>query len=145
MASEIHTLVTNLCIIQIKEFFDNHIDVTRVQCDSWAARALGQTVCASTLQGVSSYTVVASDSTTEPGKVVQFRGPEDAFDLELIRNIRVAYGSRFVPEHESIGTIGGLHAYIMNDIGGISVYLARDRLRAHGSRLLKNTVQDFAR
>ncbi|KAJ5917562.1 hypothetical protein N7466_011116 [Penicillium verhagenii] len=41
--------------------------------------------------------------------------------------------------------LAGLKAYIMDNVGGVSVYLARDQLRANDGRLLRVTLTDFAR
>lgn len=42
-------------------------------------------------------------------------------------------------------TLVKLHIYTMNNVGGISMYLARDQLHRHDCYLLRQTVQDYAR
>ncbi|OAA70372.1 hypothetical protein ISF_02346 [Cordyceps fumosorosea ARSEF 2679] len=80
--------------------------------------------------------------------VVQSRSPENALDIELIRHAQTAYGSRFVPCPRYLGSLAKLYAYSMDNVrmyaGGVSVYLARDELRANGNRLLKVAIEDFA-
>ncbi|KAF1954134.1 hypothetical protein CC80DRAFT_493979 [Byssothecium circinans] len=146
MPSEMQTLIANLSRMQIDDFFRENADVTRAECDQWATQAVGRPVCASPVQGVTSYTVVPVDRVDgDTGIVIQFRSAEYAFDLEFLQYVQVAYGSRFVPRHRDSGTLGGLHAYMMDDVGGVAVYLARDQLRAHGGCLLSNTLEDFAK
>lgn len=92
------------------------------------------------MQGGCSYTVV-----TESGSlVVQFRSSDSALDLGFLQDIEQAYKG-FVPHHESVGKIGELHVYRMNNVGGVAMYLARDQLHANDCLLLKKTLQDYAR
>lgn len=142
MPSEIQNLIQDLSKRQIDAFFQDNTDATRAQCDEWATQAVGRPVCASPVQGATSYTVVTIDSTA--GVVVQFRPVEYALNIEFNRAIQAAYGPRFVPSLQESGTLGGLHAYTMNDVGGVCAYLARDQLHAHHGRLLRNTLEDIA-
>ncbi|KAF6812007.1 hypothetical protein CPLU01_15003 [Colletotrichum plurivorum] len=131
--------------MQINEFFSQRSNLTQGDCDRWAERDLGGPVRASTVQGVTSYTVEAVED--DKGGVMQFRSPDDALDIGLIQRAQEAYESRFVPcprEAEGGGSLTGLQAYIMNNVGGVSAYLARDQLRADDNRLLRVTVKDFA-
>lgn len=144
MPSEIHQLVSDLSIMQINEFFSQRPNVTQGACDQWAALALGGPVHASTLQGVTSYTVEAVQAGNGEG-VVQFRSPDDALDITLIQSAQEAYGYRFVPCPRDGGCLAGLKAYIMDNVGGVSAYLARDQLRANDGRLLRVSLTDFAR
>ncbi|KAF6829242.1 hypothetical protein CMUS01_08245 [Colletotrichum musicola] len=101
--------------------------------------------CTRTFQGVTSYAAEAAED--DKGGVVQFRPPDGALDIGLIQRAQEAYGSRFVPcprEAEGGGSLTGLQAYIMNNVGGVSAYLARDQLRADDNRLLRVTVKDLA-
>ena len=50
----------------------------------------------------------------------------------------------FTPHHQFFGKLGELHIYIMNNVGGVSMYLARDALSQNNFSLLKCTVRDFA-
>ncbi len=86
------------------------------------------------------YTVVPDD---DNGTVVQFRAADDAFNLDLLMSVEQAYG-RFVPRHQRASNLGELHVYTMTNIGGVSVYLARDQLRAHRGHFLATTLQGFA-
>lgn len=142
MPSEIHRLVAELSRIQIYEFFNQRPGATQAGCDQWAEWALEGPVRASAAQGVTSYTVEAVQGVE--GGVVQFRSPEDALDISSIQKAQEAYGSRFVPCPRDGGNLTGLQAYIMDNVGGVSVYLARDQLRANDGRLLRVALEDFA-
>lgn len=50
-----------------------------------------------------------------------------------------------MPQHRSGGTLGKLHTCKMNNVSGISMYLARDQLHRHDCYLLRQTAQDYAR
>ena len=116
--------------------------ITQEQCDQEAARITNGLVHPSAVQGGTSYTVV---STTTTGMiVVQFRRADSAFDLELLGYAQEAYAN-FMPRHEMAGNFDKLLVYTMNDVGGISMYLARDKLFKNNFSLLRETVKDFAR
>lgn len=141
MAVTMQKLIEDLTIMQIDAFFKEHTDVTQAECDEWAAKAIGRPVRASPVQGSTSYTVVAVDG---DAKVVQFRAFQYALDVAFLQEVEAAYGHRFMPCHRDIGTFHGLHAYMMNDVGGVCVYLARDQLQADDGRLLNNALEDYA-
>lgn len=124
-----------LAIYQISNFFKKNAPVTQEQCDLEAKRITGQSVYTTKLQGGASYTVVSSDETC----IVQFRASHSALDMNVIGYIETAYDG-FTPRHQIVGKMGELYVYTMNNVGGVSMYLARDDFD-----LLKNTVQDFAR
>ena len=67
-----------------------------------------------------------------------------ALDMGFLEHIEQAYGP-FTPHHESVGKLGQLHVYTMLNVGGVSMYLARDALNQNNFSLRKYTVQDFAR
>ncbi|KIY66631.1 hypothetical protein CYLTODRAFT_354692 [Cylindrobasidium torrendii FP15055 ss-10] len=125
---------------QISRFFEKNAPATREECDLEAVRILGTPVHATSLQGGQSYTVLNSDET----RVIQFRAGYAALDMEFLEHIEQAYG-RFAAHHESIGRLGQLHVYVMPNVGGVSMYLARDALNKNNFSLRKRTVQDFAR
>ncbi|KAM0417394.1 hypothetical protein ACHAPT_012629 [Fusarium lateritium] len=122
------------------ECFKEH-NVTQTECDKWASQVVGQRVRASTVQGATSYTVVTVNGARE---VVQFRSAEYAFDLGFLQCVEEVYGHRFVLHHRDCGTLRGLCAYTMNNVGGVSAYLARGQLRANGGHLLSTALKDFA-
>ena len=51
----------------------------------------------------------------------------------------------FVPRHHWVGYLGELYVYTMGNVGGISMYLARDQLCKNNFSLLRRTVSDFAK
>lgn len=128
--------------MQIEQFFLDAAPLTQDECDQMAREIIGGPVRPSAVQGATSYTVVPVDLAA--ALVVQFRAPEYAFDLELLDNVKQAYGV-FVPQHKYSGNLGNLIVYTMENVGGVSAYLARNQLRAHRGRLLNTTLQDFAR
>jgi hypothetical protein len=119
MALEIHRLVADLSTAQIANFFRERPYATQAGCDQWAAEAVGETVGASFVQGVTSYTVETK------GVVVQFCSAEDALDIQSVREAQIAYGPRFVPCPRASETPFGLYAYVMNNVGG-SVSILRE-------------------
>ncbi|KAJ3992926.1 hypothetical protein F5050DRAFT_1810990 [Lentinula boryana] len=118
---------------QISNFFEKNAPATQRECDLEAVRITGTSVHTTSL-----HTVLNSDET----RVVQFRTGYAALDMEFL--IEQAYG-RFTPHHESVGKLGQLHVYTMLNVGGVSMYLARDALNQNNFSLRKYTVQDFAR
>ena len=123
---------------QISQFFSKNAPVTQQKCNEEAERIIGMPVLPSTVQGGSSYTVVAG------GSIVQFRVPRSALDLDLLGYVEQAYAG-FTPHHSSAGREGELYIYMMNNVGGISMYLARDRLFRDNYCLLRETLKDYAR
>lgn len=137
------TLIHTLSQLQISEFFSENAPPSQTACDQHAAHLLNTpSVRPAQVQGSTSYTVVPFDDNV--GHVVQFRTPEYAFDLDFLGFVERTYGERFVPRHRCVGALGGLLVYSMNDVRGVSVYLARERLRADGGWRLRTAVRDFA-
>ncbi len=141
MAS-MEALIDHLSRSQIRDFFRNNTAHAQEECDQLAAQILDGPIRPSTVQGVSSYTVLPVDENNM--FVVQFRATDDAFDLDLLRYVEQAYRERFMPRHQLAYNLGGLLVYTMDKVRGVSVYLARDQLRANGGRLLSTTLEDFA-
>lgn len=126
---------------QISNFFKDNAPATQQQCDSEAERIIGMSVYTTALQGAESYTVIGSSDGT---RVVQFRASYAALDMDFIGYIEQAYNG-FTPHHQYIGQFGQLHVYMMRNVGGVSMYLARDNLNQNNYYLLKYAVEDFAR
>ncbi|KAF9484757.1 hypothetical protein BDN70DRAFT_872000 [Pholiota conissans] len=128
-----------LSAYQISRFFTRNAPVTQEQCNEEAIRLTGAASAIPTpVQGGGSYTVVAGDS------VVQFRDSDSALDIRLLRCVEEAYAG-FVPHHLHAGEVGNLHVYMMNNIGGVSMYLARNALHRDEFHLLRRTLEDYAR
>ncbi|CAA7261240.1 unnamed protein product [Cyclocybe aegerita] len=130
--------ISALSRYQISQFFSKNAPVTQEQCNQEAERITGASASPSTVQGGTSYTVVAGES------VVQFRAGHSALDLQLLRCVEQAYAG-FVPHHLHAGEVGKLYIYTMDNVGGVSMYLARDQLHRDNYRLLQRTVKDYAR
>ena len=113
---------------------------TQQQCDQEAERLTGMSVHTAPVQGGNSYTVLSNDETV----VVQFRAGDSALDISLLECIEQAYGG-FAPRHQFVGNMGELHVYTMSNVGGISMYIAREELFQNNFYLLRQTVSDFAR
>ncbi|KAI9822089.1 MAG: hypothetical protein M1826_000549 [Phylliscum demangeonii] len=128
--------ISQLSRKQISDFFSKNPRPTPQECDGAAGRITGTSVHPATVQGGASYTVVGGSL------VVQFR--HAALDLQFLACVEQAYAG-FMPQHRSGGTLGKLHIYTMNNVGGISMYLARDQLHRHDCYLLRQTLQDYAR
>ncbi|KDR83023.1 hypothetical protein GALMADRAFT_56970, partial [Galerina marginata CBS 339.88] len=131
-------LILQLSRQQISEFFSNNAPVTQQQCNSEAARIAGASGSPATVQGGTSYTVVAGEY------AVQFRASHSALDIDFLRGVEQAYAG-FTPFHEDVGTLGELLIYKMNNVGGVAMYLARNQLHRDNYRLLKRTLKDYAR
>ena len=125
---------------QISIFFSENTSSTQQQCDQEAERITGVSVHASSLQGATSYTVVSDDETC----VVQFRSASSTLDIDLLQCVEQAYMG-FMPRHQWVGYLSDLYVYTMSNVGGISMYLARDQLCKNNFSLLRQTVSDFAR
>lgn len=137
---DMESLIRNLSRMQIQAFFEQNAPVTQAQCNTEAGRITGEPVKPTAVQSGCSYTVV-----TESGSlVVQFRCNDSALDLGFLKDIEQAYEG-FVPHHESVGKVGKVHVYRMNNVGGVAMYLARDQLHANDCLLMKQTLQDYAR
>ncbi|KAH9922906.1 uncharacterized protein B0H18DRAFT_878915 [Fomitopsis serialis] len=132
------TTIAALTRYQVKNFFSENNRPTQDQCDRYAAKATGKQPTATPVQGGSSYTVVGAEL------VVQFRAENAPLDLEFLRHVEKAYAG-FVPWHTDSGKLGNLHVYMMRNVGGVSMYLARDSLYANNCYLLRQTLLDFAR
>ena len=140
----IHTImessIAKLSKHQISVFFSKNASSTQQQCDQEAERITGMTVHTSPVQGGNSYTVVSDDETC----VVQFRSAGSALDIDLLQCVEQAYIG-FMPRHQWVGYLGDLYVYTMGNVGGISMYLAREQLCKNNFSLLRQTVSDFAR
>ncbi len=123
---------------QTKRFFQENTSVTQQQCNDMAQGITGQSVTSTACQGGTSYTVEGGNL------VVQFRAPNSPLDMALLQIIEQAYQG-FVPRHKYRGQFGQLHVYVMNNVGGKSMYLARTELHVNDYRLLRFTIDDYAR
>ncbi|KAJ6037331.1 Protein kinase-like protein [Penicillium herquei] len=105
---------------QLKNFFNRYSPITRDICDEVATIiANGGTIKLTPVQGAQSYTVHISDETN--GFIVQFRGPQNTLDFELLNAAQETYG-RSVPTCEHLGQydskVHPLRVYKMNYIPG---------------------------
>jgi len=123
---------------QVKKFFSASGRPTQDQCDRYAASATGEQPTAMAVQGGSSYTVAGAEV------VVQFRAENAPLNLEFLHHVEQAYGN-CMPWHTDSGKLGNLHVYTMRNVGGVSMYLARDSLQANNCYHLRQTLTDFAR
>jgi len=130
--------IASLSRYQISAFFQKHSSPTQQECDAEAKRITGTSVRSTALQGGTSYTVVGG------AVIVQFRAADYALDLQLLECAEQAYVG-YTPDHESVGKLGELHIYTMNDISGVSMYLARVQLKQNDCYLMQQTLQDYAR
>ncbi|KIM36556.1 hypothetical protein M413DRAFT_13896 [Hebeloma cylindrosporum] len=124
---------------QISAFFSKNSSAMQEQCDQEAERLTGTSVHPAPVQGGTSYTVVSDDETS----VVQFRSGSHALDIDLLRCVEQAYMG-FTPRHQFVGYLGELYVYRMGNVGGISMYLARDQLCKNDFSLLRRAVSYFA-
>ncbi|KAI1827103.1 hypothetical protein F4861DRAFT_529394 [Xylaria intraflava] len=124
--------------MQIETFFDRNAPLTQRQCDDKARSISGESVTPTTCQGGTSYTVDAGQV------IVQFRDPSSPLDMVLIDSIEKTYPD-FTPRHKDHGLFHNLHVYTMNNIGGVSMYLARGFLQRNNYELLRNTIDSYAR
>ena len=132
--------LAELSKFQISNFFKKNAPATQQRCDREAERITGMSVHTTPLQGGQSYTVVSCDGT----RVVQFRAGYSALDMDFVGCVERAYEG-FTPRHRFVGKVGQLHVYTMLNVGGVSMYLARDKLYENNFSLLKCTVEDFAK
>ena len=132
--------VAKLSEFQIHKFFSKNAPLTQQLCDTEAERIIRAPVHPTFVQGGSSYTVISNDNVY----VVQFRSATSALDMDLLTCVEQAYGG-FTPHHESVGVFGALNVYKMRNVGGVSMYLAREPLLEDNAFLLRRTVSDFAR
>lgn len=123
---------------QIENFFRVNDSVTQQQCNALAQEIAGKPVTTTASQGGASYTVEGGEV------VVQFRVPSSSLDMDFIRNIEQAYQS-YVPQHEYRGQVGQVSIYVMNNMGGKCMYMARTELQANNYYLLRTTLDDYAR
>ncbi|KAF9883897.1 hypothetical protein FE257_002691 [Aspergillus nanangensis] len=137
----------NLSVFQISRFFKQHSLITRDACDSLATDILRCPVTPTPVQGGSSYTVTAIDS-SRASKVVQFRSKE--LDMHLMKLARQSYGG-FVPNGELYSVmLGDVHVYVWDIIPGTAFCRVRREFLAcdvdvRMEQRLYQTVQDFAR
>lgn len=130
--------IASLSRYQISQFFSKNPSPNQQDCDAEAERITGTSVHPTALQGGSSYTVAGGTV------IVQFRAPDSALDLQLIECFEQAYAG-FTPHHSDSGKLGELHIYTMNNINGISMYLAREQLQRDDCYLMRQTLDDYAR
>lgn len=130
--------ISRLTAYQISQFFSLDDRPTQQECNDFAERVTGQKSTPTLVQGGSSYTVVSGDV------VIQSRAPNAGLDLEFLEHVEQAY-DEFMPSHSDLGVFKRLFVYKMRNVGGVSFYLARDRLYANGCLLLRQTIADFAR
>ncbi|KAK2746847.1 hypothetical protein FQN57_002889 [Myotisia sp. PD_48] len=136
-AEKIAASIAKLSQYQISRFFQQQVPLTQQECNSEAERITGvSSIRPTAVQGGNSYTVIAGT------KVVQFR--ETVQDLQLLKCCEEVYAG-FTPQYESAGKLGNAHIYVMNDVGGISMYLARGQLPENNCELLQKTLQEYAR
>lgn len=140
MADFMADSIAKLTKFQIANFFSRNAPATQELCDQEAERLAGMPVRPTLVQGAASYTVMSGDNTC----IVQFRCSSSALDMPLLKCVEQVYEG-FTPRHKFIADFGGLHVYTMNNVGGISMYLARGELYKDNCRLLQHTVSDFAR
>ncbi|KAJ8130001.1 hypothetical protein O1611_g3629 [Lasiodiplodia mahajangana] len=124
--------------MQIAAFFERHAPVTQEHCNDEAQSISGKPVKPTACQGGSSYTVDAGEI------VVQFRSPSSPLAMAFIESIEQAY-SGFTPRHKDCGPFHNLHVYTMNNVGGLSMYEARGYLQSNDYKLLRNTIDNYAR
>lgn len=131
--------IAHLTAFQISNFFSADGCPTQQECDEMAEHITGErTVHAAVVQGGSSYTTIAGDH------VIRFRVSSAPLNLELLAHVEQAYAG-FMPLHSDLGSLKELHVYRMTNIGGISLYLARESLYRNGCFLLRQCIGDFAR
>ena len=124
---------------QISNFFTKNAPATQEKCNREAERITGMAVHTTSLQGGDSYTVVSNDE----ARIVQFRAGYSALDMDFLGCIEQTYDG-FTPRHQFFGKLDELHIYTMDNVGGVSMYLARGSLSQDNFSLLKRTVRDFA-
>lgn len=140
MGDIVASSVLNLSKAQIMTFFSENAPLTQQKCDHEAEQILCTPVHPASVQGGTSYTVVSNDGTY----VVQFRSGRSALDIDFLKYVEQAYDG-FTPHHEFICFFGELYVYKMDNVGGVSMYLARTELHRGNASLLRQTVSDFAR
>lgn len=64
--------------------------------------------------------------------------------MKLLKSIEQAYIG-FVPLHEYRGRLGDVLVYVMSDIGGVCMYLARAELQNNNYKLLRVILADYAK
>lgn len=140
MGDVVAASIAKLSQAQITTFFSKNAPLTQRKCDQEAERLIHKPVHPTSVQGGTSYTVVSDDGTC----VVQFRSSSHALDINFLKCVEQAYDG-FMPHHELIGVFGELYVYKMENVGGVSMYLARKKLHQNNPSLLRQTVSDFAR
>lgn len=124
--------------MQIETFFERNAPITQKQCDDKAKSISGNSVTPTACQGGTSYTVDAGQV------IVQFRSPNSPLDMSFMNSIEQAYPG-FTPRHKDCGSFHNLQVYTMNNVGGLSMYLARGHLQRNNYELLRNTIDSYAR
>ncbi|KAM3466349.1 hypothetical protein NHJ6243_001089 [Beauveria neobassiana] len=129
--------ISALSQFQIDNFFLANPSVTQEACNEEAERRAGCAVTPTLSQGGASYTVRGGPL------IVQFRTPNSDLDMKLLKSIEQAYIG-FVPRHEYRGRLGDVLVYVMSDIGGVCMYLARAELQNNNYKLLRVMLDDYA-
>ncbi|KAJ5697226.1 Protein kinase-like protein [Penicillium malachiteum] len=125
----------------------NFHPITREICDEVVASiANGGTIKPTPLQCAQSYTVQVIDETNN--YIVQFRGPQNTLDFELLNAAQETYGG-LVPTCEHLTQfdlkVHPLRVYKMNCIHGDALLQVNNFLhQPENFDLLNQTVQDFA-
>ncbi|KAK6513359.1 hypothetical protein TWF281_004988 [Arthrobotrys megalospora] len=126
---------------QISKFFETNELTTQQECDEHAAGIAGQAVSPTTMQGQTSYTVMAADCSM----VVQFRPPDRPLDIPDLDTARTVYGRRFVPACVFRGSWRGLFIYTMDAIQGDAFAMTRQNLFASENKyILSSTISDYS-
>ncbi|EIN12676.1 hypothetical protein PUNSTDRAFT_130929 [Punctularia strigosozonata HHB-11173 SS5] len=140
MPTVMEASIAALSELQITRFFEKYSpSTTQQQCNQRAEQLAGMSVHPTPVQGGTSYTVVSDDETC----IVQFRLSDAILDTDLIDSVEKAYAG-FTPSHRLVGNLGQLYVYTMNNVGGVAMYLARDKLNENDFSLLRHAVSDFA-
>lgn len=121
--------ISALSQFQIENFFLANPSVTQEACNEEAKRRAGCAVTPTLSQSGVSYTVRGGPL------IVQFRAPNSNLDIELLKSIEQAYIG-FVPRHKYRGRLGDVLVYVMSDIGGVCMYLARAELQNNNYKLV---------
>jgi len=64
--------------------------------------------------------------------------------MGLLQSVEQAYRG-FAPQHKYRGKLGQVSVYVMNNIRGTCMYLARTELQSNNYYLLQSTIDDYAR
>jgi hypothetical protein len=127
---------------QIAKFFEKNKPITQEKCQDTAAQIAGGSIVPTSVQGMTSYTVIAGNDSR---KVLQFRAPGASLDMKIMARARDTYKD-FVPTCEQRGCLGGLSVYEMDAVEGVAFSIAQRNLCATKNyKLLERTVHDLAK